>query len=231
MNIIKRCVIFLLILLSGCSALTGSGRFIEPPELPPAGLGLQAVGEDIKAVLHYVIVPGGPGSWVKGATWNEMVISLQNESRGDVTIKRISLIDSRGLYVNPESPNVLPSAADYTEKMQGMSLLTQGVGVAGTLLSAFTGMPLLGILSGAFIVNAPGAQVSADVKEMERLIAEVKKRQLSWPLEMSPGSLVRGSQFFTVANPKALVVTYQTSKGEKQVRLALDSTAFLASSR
>jgi hypothetical protein len=115
--------------------------------------------------------------------------------------------------------------------MQGMSLLTQGVGVAGTILSAFTGMPLLGILSGAFIVNSPGVQVTADAKEMEQLLAELKKRQLSWPLEMSPGALAKGSQFFTVTNPKALVVTYQTSNGEKQVRLPLDGISVLAARR
>jgi len=219
--------LFGLLLLTGCSAL-GPGRFIESPESQPVELAIRANGEEVKAVLHHVIVPDGPGSWVKGATWNEMVISLQNASRGDVTIKRISVIDSTGLYVNPIIPNVLPSATERVEKMQGMSLLIQGVGVAGQLLGAFSGMPLLGIASGAFIVNAPAAQAGASAKEMDQLLAEVKRRMLAWPIEMTAGATVRGSQFFSAPDPKMLVITYQTAKGEKHLKLALDQISFAA---
>lgn len=52
---------------------------------------------------------------------------------------------------------------------------------------------------------------------------EFKKRLLPSPLELSEHTSVRGGVFSPlVPQPRALVITYQTGKGEGQVRLPLE---------
>ncbi len=129
---------WLLLALTGCVPATT--RYIANPTAPPPDTGRRASSDEIELTLHYVIVPDGPGSWMKRAKWNEFVISMRNSTERDVTMERISLIDSRGVYLNSEypSPFQFETASEALAKEYSVGGGQMAIGVAGQLAGAFS---------------------------------------------------------------------------------------------
>lgn len=206
----------------GCAATTA--RHIAAPTSPPQDVSLQARSEDLEIRLHYVIAPDGPGSWLRGAKWNEFVVSIKNLSPNDVTIERINLIDSRGVYVESKYPSLLEleTASENIAKEYALGGQMTALGVASSVAAVFAPIPLPG-LTGLLMSGHMYSAQYAGAKDREAIDAEFKKRQLSAPLELSGGALLRGSVFFPlVPDPRAVVLTYSSPKGEAKLRLATE---------
>lgn len=77
-------------------------RYIAAPSDPRQDLGLQGATGDVEVNLHHIIVPDGPGSWVKGARWIEWVINIRTLTPSNVRIEKISLVDFRGVVVGAQ---------------------------------------------------------------------------------------------------------------------------------
>ncbi len=96
--------VFVLFLCSLAACAT-TGRYITTPSAPPPDLGIAASTEELRASLDYVLIPNGPGAWVKEARWDEYVLTIRNFFAAPFTVDKIRLIDPRGLYmestVNP----------------------------------------------------------------------------------------------------------------------------------
>ena len=220
-------IILSLFALGGCAATT---RHIANPS-PPKDVGLKAAADELEVELHHVIVPDGPGSWVKGAKWTEWVVSVKNLRKGDVTIYRINLIDSRGAFISPDysSPYQLETASEIIGKGQARSqaagAATTAIGYAGMALGAATGIPLLGaIISYAGGTYAWQQAHTIDAKDREAVVAEFKKRTLPAYLQLSGGGQVKGSVFFPIVpEPQSLVVTYRHGEygNDGQIRISV----------
>jgi len=235
------------VLISSCTTTT---RYIANPSTPPPELDLRAISKDIEVALHYVIVPGGPGSWVEGAKWDEFVLTIKNLKRQDVSIAGVSLIDSRGVYVEARQiihvqeldPTRSEAMQKEMEALPGSMVTGTATGIAQqTAISGiFSALPLgalgpvAGILPGV-LAMAHGypaiSQSQLEVKDKETIQAEIEKRRLPLPANLSEGGALTGSVFFSrVQKPQALIVRYWTQQGSgaastdgtSRIRIPLD---------
>lgn len=222
----------LLLIITACA----NARHIATPTSPPSDTALKGVNEDIEVKLHYIIVPEGPGSWVKGAKWNEWMISIRTLTQSDITIEKIDLIDPRGIYVGSQYDSVYhvekesdSLAKIYKDIIVGSATETvAGHAIGWALSEVFWNF---GGLIGGIAYNATNKLIELpnylEAKDRQNIQAEYEKRRLKYSLTMSGDASIAGSAFFPlVPRPRALVVVYRNLKGEaqtKQIKLPLES--------
>src|SRR5262249_18478159 len=80
------------------SSSCASSKLVSVPTEAPADLGIQASNQEMETRVHYVIQPDGPGSWVKGAKWIELKVSLRTLTDSDISLEKFDLVDHRGVY-------------------------------------------------------------------------------------------------------------------------------------
>lgn len=213
--------LWLTLSLSGCVATTS--RYIANPTSPPQDSALQGVNGDVEVKLHYVIVPDGPGSWIRGAKWNEWVVSITNRGRSDVTVMRVSLIDQRGVHVGSEitSAYQAESQSEFLARRGAQGMGIYGVAMGSALIGGLTGIPV-GLAS--VFMNDPAEM---DAKDQDAIQAEFKRRTLPHSVQLTGGGSVSGSVFFSlVPQPQALIVGYWSGRGEQgQIKIPLDKTS------
>ena len=218
-------------------------RYIEKPT-PPYKLDLSVQGGGIELYLDALILPGGPGSWVVDALWDEYVVTIINKGDTPVSIDRIRIIDPRGVYIDPG--NAVIQVEDMSRDLMdeyavaGVAYVLAstatyaawGLG-AGTVVGGVVLAPLAVLAAPAYIVWKRSKQR----KDRERVDAEFNRRLLgsrnpyglggaraytpvpglSSIVKIGPGGSVTGSNFFpTIPNPETMVVEF--SRGDvKQV--------------
>jgi hypothetical protein len=210
---------WLVLTTAGCFAITTS-RYVANPTPPPQDLSLHGASADVEVKLHYVIVPDGPGSWVRGAKWNEWVVSISNRGPSDVTVGRVSLIDQRGVHVGSEYTSVhqLESQNEFMARKSAEGMGMGGLALGSALIGGLTGIP----------VGLPFLFMPADLgetKDRDAVQAEFNRRQLPSSFELASGGSVRGSVFFSLMpQPQAIIVRYWTARGgtEGQIKIPLD---------
>src|SRR5262245_24826176 len=215
------------------AACSGS-RQIASPTLPGPELNATATSEEVGLTLKYILVPNGPGSWVKDAQWHEYVFTLRNLSDKTVTIDRLRLIDPRGLYIDPSvSPLQLEKTSDALAaqyKDAAVSAIPAALGAAA-LIGA--GAAIGVVAAPAVLVVAPAYGVYKIHKahrtsqEREELERELTRRQLP-SFTLAGQSTVSGSIFFPIVpNPRAFVVNYRLGSEMKEFALAMSAPAGL----
>ena len=81
--------------LGGCAS--GSAKVMrDPVPLPAAKMAplSSPTNADLAATLDWIIVPEGPGSWVRNADWDEYLVRVQNLSEDAITLTGVVLVDS-----------------------------------------------------------------------------------------------------------------------------------------
>ena len=101
-------------MLVGCAG----SRLVSAPAEAPTDMGWKAANQDLETKVNYIVQPDGPGSWVKGAKWIEMKVSLRTLMDSDMTLERFELIDHRGVYRGSDyaSLSQLESTSDSLAK-------------------------------------------------------------------------------------------------------------------
>ncbi|MBI4640970.1 MAG: hypothetical protein HY731_09760 [Candidatus Tectomicrobia bacterium] len=168
--------------------------------------------------LNYVIVPDGPGAWVKGARWDEYILTIRNFSDKPLTIERIQLIDSRGIYVEGTSPSQAES------KPRGNDWLLAPLMDPYILIMA---APLIVVGSGIYWLIKP----QSDKKKRERrekIEKEFTRRLAVFRSPLAGNATITGSVFFPIVpNPKTLVINYQWQDEMKTLEVSLEKLASL----
>jgi hypothetical protein len=179
----------------------------------------------MEVTVHYLIFPDGPGSWVKGAKWDEWVVSIRNLGQSDVTVSRIGLIDQRGVYVGLEPASVykLESSSEFMTRKKNEGLAVSALGFGSALVTGLIGIPIAAPL--AIPLQFMPSQGEVEAKDRDAVAAELNRRRLPYSLELTRGGSVKGSVFFPLGtDPQALVVRYWSPRGEgeRQVKIPLD---------
>jgi hypothetical protein len=216
-------IALLALLLTPCS----SSRHIESPSPPGPALGLNATNEEVGLLLTYVLVPNGPGAWVKDAQWHEYVFTLRNLSDKTVTIERIRLVDPRGLYIDP---SVNPLQLEKTSDALAAQYKDAAVAVAPAVIG---GVALIGAGAAIGVIAPPTLLIAVPAygiykvqkahrtaQEREELERELNRQLPSFTL--AGQSTVSGSLFFPIVpNPRALTVDYRIGSEMKELALAI----------
>jgi len=214
-------VVLLLVALS-LSACASTLRYVSNPSPLPPDLGVSSGTEELNVSLNYVIVPNGSGAWVKGARWDEYILTIRNFSDKPLTIKRIQLIDSRGIYVegtNPSQAESKPRGNDW--------LLELLLGDPYVLIMA---APLIVVGSGVYWLIKPQSDKKhrEHREHREKIEKEFTRRLAVSRSPLAGNAMITGSVFFPIVpNPKTLVINYQWQDEMKTLEVSLEKLASL----
>lgn len=221
----------LILFLSACAS---SSRYISSPSAPPPDLGLSCQDSDLSVTLNYLILPDGPGSWVKGARWDEYVLTVRNLCEKTLTVEKLRLIDPRGLYIDSGiDPKQLEKMSEAMMKeykdvgiMVAIGAAPSVVAGAAVAAGAFGTAMSAAVLAPVALVGAPiyyFGKKHADQKDREAVESEFTRRKLSCPMSLSGAATIEGSVFYPIIpNPKALVIDYRIGNEMKVLEVSLD---------
>ncbi|MEM7220955.1 MAG: hypothetical protein AAF515_21525 [Pseudomonadota bacterium] len=163
----------LAVMALGCAACVAQPRLVdEPTRIEPAAPLAVAQDDQLEAILDWVIVPSGPGSWARNAQWDEYLLRVGNRGAMPLTIKDVLVIDSLDGGHEPQlSQDALLRASVATRRRYrdedidvragygapGLTRLASGVGVAGTAAGFY------GEASGGFWLLTSSQSAAASV--------------------------------------------------------------------
>jgi hypothetical protein len=225
----------------------------EPvPEQAPRTIA-EATDYRVTASIEAVIVRDGPGTWAKGAFWDEYRIRLRVVDGWPVEISRVVVVDSLGEHHGPQVllGYLKEDSAETTERYEDAALqVTAGLGGAGTYLggagaymtgmavgatSAGVGYATLGTAGAAAsaatvgIVLAPvlmGAGIVGAVQE-QAVQREMDRRRTDLPLTLEGGQERTLDLFFGIApEPQEVRIRYSDPAGSHLV--VIETRAALA---
>jgi|GEM_PF-2748040 len=146
-----RDVLITMLIVGFLSSCASSSRYISTPTAPPPDLGISCQDDKLSVTLNYLILPDGIGAWVKGARWDEYVLTIRSICDKAITVEKIRLIDPRGLYIesgaDPEQLETLSEAMAEQYKDIGISVAIwavpsalAGVAIATTSIGTAVGV-------------------------------------------------------------------------------------------
>lgn len=233
----RLCRNFLLVVVlavaAGCAQNT---RLIEKPTPLSEDVGIHAESQHLSLTLTQVVLPNGPGSWVKDAKWDEYLFTIQNQGEAPLTILGFWLVDLRGIYLKSrEEPGRLEDISEaLAEEYKSVQVKTAiGLATAAASSSLITGGAVA--TTGTLATVGPAALLilpvipyiefkAREAKELDK--ANIEKRFVARrlrSLRLADRAALQGSQFFPVVpNPRTLVVEYRTGGTIHELKLPLE---------
>ncbi len=206
-----------------------------------------AVPDQLTVEMHQLILRDGGGSWVKGASWDEYVLTIRNDSGAALEIQNIELYSDK--LPAPEQSSTsrkdLDARTHGTLKGVGIiagvgivgpsALIVGSVGTSGGILAASSGAAAtaavgiiaipVGLIGGTVYVINRHKHNKEDNALIERKLVE---RGFNFPLEILPGAQVSASAFFPITpSPNRLLFAYSQDSNSQQVALVLPGLAGL----
>ena len=226
------------LLLSGCGGIAGikdslaiRNRYIRQPTPLFEEMAVSSKNESLVVRINYVIVPNGPGSWVRDAKWHEYVITMTNTSPHPVTIQNVRILNKWGLYVpGGMDPMKLEAQSELLMQyeMERQMLLVSAAAFGGAnLITKIGGAAGALVLTPAALLGAPYYLMNKEyekARDRENIKKEFESRNMVVGQKFAPYATISGSVFFPITmEPKALDVeaSYQGSGKSKNLEISL----------
>lgn len=236
-----RTVIFLLIgFLPGLTGCSGYSLVERSDQRPAQLLYWRAANPHAEVILHSVIVPGGSGSWVEGARWDEYEVQISNLGREPLVIGSVVLIDLLG---RPQAPGAsmreLARRSSANWPLYGKNvLLAAGAGLTYKVAAAAAAVGAIGTGSGAIAGGLGGdvayeflpAVLQDDQEPPDRfkIRANFEHVRFRLPVTIAPGARQKRSFFFPMTpGPQRLVIKGTTGDAPLELTLELEPLAGL----
>lgn len=219
-----------LLALSGCGT-----RMLKTPLASEPATAAVATHEGVEVSVQGLIYSGGPGSWARGAYWDEYQVRIDNAAASTIEIERIVLVDAldheviasnerrslaRGTKANlrrykDAGIDVSPGAPPAGRILAGGALVASGAATVSSAASAgVMGMGGSGsvaaagagaALGGVALIGAGVHRAIQNDRIQDALIAR------AWPADSVPASgRLEGSVFFPIVPaPRTLIVYYR----------------------
>jgi len=210
----------LIAFLMGCA----STRYIKSPSTTAPECRISGSNSDLDINVNWIIRPDGPGSWVKGALWDEYVVTISTPPDKSLTIYNVALIDPTGIQrARGANPLELITASRTLSKVYEGVDITTGASLAGMIASCAIPIPFIGT---AFSLAGMAASESisyASAKDQDNINEEFTKRSLPHPISLSSNAHAKGSIFFPIVpNPKAIFFEYRVGQDMKTLEIPLE---------
>ena len=229
--------------LAGCG---GSKVLKEPNPLAVTQSLATASDQHISAVLDWVIVRDGPGTWAKNAYWDEYLLRISNQSDLPIQLTDIIVVDSLNMQIAAQSgrkqlvkgskktarrykDSGIKVRADSGRGTMGVAIATAGGAAAGAAMGAGS---MLGAAGGAAavgaVVLAPALAVGGILRGVNHsaVNTQIEQRQTLLPLEVPAGDELVLDVFFPLApSPGAVELAYSNATGEHII--VIDTSAAL----
>jgi hypothetical protein len=141
----------------------------SPADVPP-NLSIEASDERLDAVVDHWIVPEGPGTWVRDAKWDEVVLTLANKTASPIAVTAVLLVDPRGEAIaSGDDPPEIESRTDrligeYEDVGFSVAIVAAPVAVYGAAALATSAAVGAGLATGTAATGlAAGAVATGGV--------------------------------------------------------------------
>ncbi len=248
-QLVFTCALACAVILSGCG---GSKVLKEPQPIEIKQPLATASDERLSAILNWVIVRDGPGTWAKNADWDEYLMRVQNRSDEPIRVTKIVVFDSLGTQIEPvgnrsmlvdrskdvarrykdEGLKVKAGEGAETLAVAGGVLTVAGAAVGIAALSGSTSALAASSAAAGAVVLGPVLLVSGAVAGMVKTInnqevgEQIYSRHTLLPAVLTAAQEQRLDLFFPLApSPSQIEITYVDSRG--QHTLIIDTQAAL----
>ena len=226
------------VVLAGCASVAPERRYVGEPVAAPPRLGVAGSDETLEVAVEHWIVPNGPGSWLKDARWDEVVVTFDSAATERISIDTVRIVDPRGLFIDPGvDPVNLETrseqlAAEYSDIGVSVAIFAAPSVVAGAAIAggAVGTAVAAAALAPAAVIAAPAYyfwRKHAKAEDRDQIEAAFRRRLLQYPA-IGAGGRVTGSYFFPIIpNPDRLVVDYRLGGERRTLEVPLDELAGL----
>jgi hypothetical protein len=242
--------------LVSLAACGGGTKLVKHPAQDTAALlsapaAVQADDGRLRAALHAVVLPNGPGSWAQNAYWDEYHLQVTNLSNEPLQLTGLAVVDSTGtrlVALNDRKALVRGSKATAKRyradgvKVTGgagsAALMLAGAGVTvagvGTTAAAAYGSLLAGggtaagatAAAGAMLLAGPAIAIVGIVRAVRigHVSDELQRRAPAWPVVLGPGE-TRALDAFVPLAPSPARVELDYAAGNATQQLLMDVQA------
>jgi hypothetical protein len=236
-----------------CLAACGGGtKLVKHPAqdastLLSAPAAVQAEDGRLRAALHAVVLPNGPGSWAQNAYWDEYYVQVTNVSAQPVQLTGLAVVDSTGTRLAAlDDRKALVRGSKATAKRyraQGVKV-TGGAGSAGLMLAG-AGVTVAGVgtavgatyasvlagggtaagataAAGAMMLAGPAIAIVGIVRAVRigQVTDELHRRAPAWPIVIAPGETRALDAFVPLApSPTRVELDYAVADATQQLVL------------
>ena len=230
------------LLSTGC--VSGKYRAASALGAEPQRMDIDLGGAPVKSRLDAIIIYQGPGSWKKSAYWDEMLVTLTNESTETVALTAASLVDYAGTLVpagtdpwrlekdsRAQRDRYTDAGVSFALNTLGYAAFTYGAAGAGMLVGAAVTNTWGGLAAGATLglVAVPITALAVyanNQKHRHQIEREFSRRRLHLPLALAPGETRQGSFFFPMTvGPRLLRLEWTEGSAHKSSDLPLPMLA------
>lgn len=236
-------------LISGCG---GTKMLKETQPIETTQSIAAASDERVEAILDWVIVRDGPGTWAKNADWDEYLLRVSNRSGQPIKLIQLTVVNSLNTRIEPQLSrkklvkNSKQTARHYKDsgvKIQAGrgvgTLLVAGAAVTAVGVGAASAVAYGGIMSGAtagsagaaaggLLLLGPALAVGGIIRGVNnsKVNNEIELRQTTLPLEVPAREQITLDVFYPLApSPRVVELVYVDATGEHS--LIIDTTEAL----
>jgi hypothetical protein len=230
------------ILLSACliSGCGGTKMLKETQPIQTTQPLAASSDQRVEAILDWVIVRDGPGTWAKNADWDEYLLRVNNRSDQPIKIMQLTVVDSLDTRIEPQlSRKQLVKDSKQTARrykdsgvkvkagrgvgtmlVAGAAVTAAGLGAATVVAySTMGGMAAgsAGAAAGGLLLLGPALAVGGIVRGVNnsKVNNEIELRQTLLPLEIPANENLGVNIFFPLApSPSVVELIYVDATGE-----------------
>ena len=246
-QLVFTCALACTVMLSGC----GGTKVLKESQPIQTTQPLATVSDQqVTAILDWVIVRDGPGTWAKNADWDEYLLRVSNLSDQPIQVTRVIVVDSLDTRIESQSrrrhlvkgskktarrykeSGIKVKAGQGTGKMivAAAAVTAVGVGLAygaagAALMSGAATVGSAGAVAGGLVLVGP-AIVLLHAIHNNAVGEEIVLRQTELPLEVSASEELKPDVFFPISpSPGMVELIYTDASGEHS--LVIDTSTAL----
>lgn len=245
-QLVFTCALVCMLVLSGC----GGTKVLKEAQPIQTTQPLATVSDQqVTAILDWVIVRDGPGTWAKNADWDEYLLRIRNLSDQPIQVTRIIVVDSLDTRIEsqPKRKQLVKGSKQTARRYKDSGIKVKAGRGAGTMLVAGAAVTVIGVgaasvvaVSGATVAGSAGAAaggllllgpalaVGGIVRGVRNsaVSKQIEQRQTVLPLELSAGEELPLNVFFPLApSPGMVELSYTDVTGEHS--LTIDTSTSL----
>ncbi len=245
-QLVFTCALACMVMLSGC----GGTKVLKESQPIQTTQPLATVSDQqVTAILDWVIVRDGPGTWAKNADWDEYLLRIRNLSDQPIQVIRVIVVDSLDTRIEsqPKRKQLVKGSKQTARRYKDSGIKVKAGRGAGTMLVAGAAVTVIGVgaasvvaVSGATVAGSAGAAAGGLLLLGPALVVggivrgvrnsavnkQIEQRQTVLPLELSAGEELPLNVFFPLApSPGMVEISYTDVTGEHS--LTIDTSTSL----
>jgi hypothetical protein len=227
-------------LFVGCG---GTKVLKEPQPLQTTQPLAKTADQRVSAILDWVIVREGPGTWARNADWDEYQLRVRNLSDQPVKITQLMIVDSLNTPIGPQPgrKKLVKGSKETARRYKRSGVKVKAGRGAGTMLVAGAAVTAVGVASasaiaatsalsgaaagaggagaavGGLLLLGPALAVGGVVRGVNNsaVNTQIETRQTAFPLDVSGMEEAALDVFFPLApSPRSVELTYTDTSGE-----------------